>query len=200
MGFTNCHNGSRPVQCGGGLIEVLVAVLIFSTGMMGLASAQLVGKKAGYEAAQRSMATTLLVDMLERIHANPGELATYAAYVAGEQEARLPVPGTNCAGENCLPGELAAYDLWQWESLFLGSSEREGAHYVGGLAFPRACISHDQGSVSVALSWRGVSPADDPPASPCGRETAGFYDDPGGPPGNNLLRRSNVMSSYVGVN
>jgi type IV pilus assembly protein PilV len=190
----------RPLQLGCGLIEVLVAVLVFSTGMMGLAAAQLVGKKAGYEATQRSIATTLVVDILERIRANPGELAAYVADNVGDEGAGMPLPTADCTLMSCLPGELATYDLWQWESLLLGSAEQEGARYVGGLVSGRACISYDGGSVSVAISWRGVGPAGDTQASPCGSETAGLYDDPSGPPGNNLLRRSSVMFSYVGAN
>ena len=200
MVCTKQCDGVRRLQLGCGLIEVLVAVLVFSTGMMGLAAAQLVGKKAGYEATQRSIATTLVVDILERIRANPGELAAYAADNVGDEGAGMPLPATDCALRSCLPGELASYDLWQWESLLLGSAEQEGARYVGGLVSGRACILHDRGGVSVAVSWRGVGPAGDTQASPCGSETAGLYDDPNGPPGNNWLRRSSVMFSYVGVN
>ncbi|RLA48698.1 MAG: hypothetical protein DRQ98_14465, partial [Gammaproteobacteria bacterium] len=60
------HNGYIDLLCQGqkgvGLLEVLIALLIFTTGMMGLLSTQLAGKKAGYEATQRSIATALARD------------------------------------------------------------------------------------------------------------------------------------------
>ena len=42
------------VESGMGMLEYLLALLIFSTGMMGLMSAQLVAKKVVHEASQRS--------------------------------------------------------------------------------------------------------------------------------------------------
>ena len=200
--FQQAANGhidlSYPRQNGVGLLEVLIALLIFSTGMMGLLSTQLAGKKAGYEATQRAIATALARDILERVQANPGQFAAYVVNNAGDQDNPLPVPAINCEQTDCTPVQLAVFDLWQWEALVLGVSEKQGMSNVGGLVSPRACILRQDGAVSVAISWLGATSARDPEESECGSDLAGLYDAPDGAPGNNLRRRQMIMSTYVG--
>jgi len=197
------HNGYIDLLCQGqkglGLLEVLIALLIFTTGMMGLLSTQLAGKKAGYEATQRSIATALARDILERIQANPGQITAYVVNNAGDQENPLSIPATNCELSECTPVQLAAFDLWQWESLVLGVSEKQGMSNVGGLVSPRACIFRQDGAVSVAISWLGATSARDPVESACGSDITGLYDAPDEATGNNLRRRQMIMSTYVGV-
>lgn len=197
------HNGYIDLLCQGqkgvGLLEVLIALLIFTTGMMGLLSTQLAGKKAGYEATQRSIATALARDILERVQANPGQTPAYLVNNAGDQENPLSIPATNCEQSDCTPVQLAAFDLWQWESLVLGVSEKQGMSNVGGLVSPRACIFREEGAVLVAISWLGATSARDPVESACGSDIAGLYDAPDEAVGNNFRRRQMIMSTYVGV-
>jgi type IV pilus assembly protein PilV len=201
--FQQAANGhidlTYPRQKGVGLLEVLIALLVFTTGMMGLLSTQLAGKKAGYEATQRSVATALARDILERMQANPGQIAAYVVNNAGDQENPLPMPATNCEQTDCTPLQLAVFDLWQWESLVMGVSEKQGGSNVGGLVSPRACIFREDGAVSVAISWLGATSARDPAESVCGSDIAGLYDAPDEAVGNNLRRRQMIMSTYAGV-
>ena len=198
MTTNGCIDILYPRQKGVGLLEVLIALLIFATGMMGLLATQLAGKKAGYEAMQRSIATALARDILERVQANPGQIPGYVIDNVGDQEHQVSIPATNCEQAGCTPGQLAAFDLWQWESLLLGVSEKQVGSNVGGLVSPRACISNEGGVVSVAISWLGVTSARDPAESSCGSEIAGLYDAPDEPVGNNLRRRQMIMSTYGG--
>ena len=186
-------------QAGVGLIEVMVALLIFSVGMTGLMVTQLAGKKAIHEATQRSIATALIRDVVERMQANPRQIPAYVVNNAGDSEAPLPMPEVDCERGTCTPSQLAAFDLWQWESLVLGVAEQQGTRNVGGLVAPRACISYRDGAVSVAISWLGVTAARDSLDSSCGSDVVGLYDAPDKPPGNNLMRRHMRMFSYVGV-
>ena len=197
---TNRYTGLvYPGQKGAGLLEVLIALLIFSTGMMGLIATQLAGKKAGYEATQRSTATALARDILERVQANPGQVTAYVVNNAGDQGNPLSIPAANCERADCTPAQLAAFDLWQWESLLLGTPEQHDGANVGGLVSPRACIFQQGAVVSVAISWLGTTSARDPAESACGSDVAGLYDAPGDAPGNNLRRRQMLMSTYIGA-
>ena len=197
---TNGHiDPSCPPQKGAGLLEVLIALLIFSTGMMGLLSTQLAGKKAGYEATQRSIATALARDILERVQANPGQIPGYVINNAGDQGNQLSLPATNCEQADCTPGQLAAFDLWQWESLLLGIPEQQDGRNVGGLVSPRVCISNEGGVVSVGISWLGVTSAQESAGPACGSDIAGLYDAPEEAVGNNLRLRQMIMSTYIGV-
>jgi type IV pilus assembly protein PilV len=189
----------HPGQKGAGLLEVLIALLIFSTGMMGLIATQLAGKKAGYEATQRSIATALARDILERVQANPGQVTAYVVNNAGDQGDPLSIPAANCERADCTPAQLADFDLWQWESLLLGTSEQHDGANVGGLVSPRACIFQQGDVVSVAISWLGTTSASDPAESACGSDITGLYDAPDDAPGNNLRRRQMLMSTYIGA-
>jgi len=52
------------------LIEVLVTLLVLSIGLLGLASLQTQGLRGTHEALLRTQATTLAVDMMERLQAD----------------------------------------------------------------------------------------------------------------------------------
>ena len=185
-------------QRGVGLIEVQIAALVFSVGILGLASMQLGAKRASYEASQRSIATGLARDILERMRSNPGQLAAYVVSEVGDEDNPRTNPVQNCAATVCNPAQLASYDLWDWESLLFGGLEKLGGDNTGGLVSPRACISHSDGSVTVAIAWLGLMSASDPAESSCGNSAGALYDDPDENPGNMRRRRLLVMSSYVG--
>lgn len=152
---------------GVGMLELLVALLVFSVGMLGLISAQLVAKRAGFEAAQRSVATNLARDMLERMRANPVLIDAYRNAELGDEANRLPAPATHCDRANCSATQLAAFDLWQWEAWLLGQNEQGVDGGLAGLVAPRACITTDGGHAIVAISWQGSAEATQAPQSPC---------------------------------
>lgn len=152
----------RCVMCthsGVGMLEFLVALLIFSVGMIGLMSAQLTGKKASFDASQRSNATALVRDIVERMRANPGQAMAYQVVGAGDEGSRLPQPDADCGVTDCSAEQLAAFDLWQWESLLVGESAQDAVGNAGGLVAPRACIRSADGEVDVVVSWQGVTRA-----------------------------------------
>jgi len=183
---------------GFGLTEVLVALALFSTVFAGLAAAQLAAKRAAFESAQRDLALGLASDLIARVRANPGGRDSYRLDAAGDPASPLPRPASLCVGASCNPVELAAFDLWRWESRLLGVAERRDSLATGGLVAARACLDIAASVARVALSWRGASPALEPGESACGAAVTGLYDVPGEPPGNNRLRRQLVLSVYLG--
>ena len=191
-------SSSHSRQRGVGLIEVLIAVLVFSLGMLSLAAMQIGAKRASYEATQRSIATGLARDILERMRGNPDQLDTYVVTNVGDPNGLLTAPDPNCAATDCTPAELATHDLVDWESLLAGATEKLGTENSGGLVSPRACIAHVDGTVTVAIAWQGVASATNPTESTCGNDVVGLYDDPNEPAGNNLKRRLLVMSTFIG--
>jgi type IV pilus assembly protein PilV len=178
-----------------GLVEVLVAVLIFAVGLLGMAAMQLAAKKSSYEATQRSIATSLSRDILERMRSNPGEIAAYVAADVGDTSSPPATPGTDCAAATCTPAQLAAHDLYDWYQLLIGASESIDiagtASNAGGLVEPRACISDVSGLVTVAIAWRGVNEMTNPAESDCG-DGDGLYGT------SDAQRRLLVMTTYIG--
>jgi type IV pilus assembly protein PilV len=176
---------------GAGLIEVLIAVLIFTSGALGLAGMQLVAKRITYEATQRTIATSLARDILERMRGNAGELA---AYVVSDLGAAPYLAGANCMLQPCSPRQLAQSDIREWNALLSGYTELVTTDGLvipgGGLVDPRACISSSGGKVQVAIAWRGALELANSTRSACG-ESSGRYGT------ENELRRLLVMTTYV---
>ena len=82
---------SPPRQAGITLVEVLVTLLIFTVGLLGLAGLQLKALQGASDSIQRSQATWIINDLADRIYAN--ENATVADYTgAAPTCATLPAP------------------------------------------------------------------------------------------------------------
>ncbi|MEH6542643.1 MAG: type IV pilus modification protein PilV [Porticoccaceae bacterium] len=185
--------GMRYLQQGIGLIEVLIAVLVLSVGILGVAALQVTGKQALNDASQRSIATGLARDMAERMRSNPSELEAYETTVGGGTISTAP--GT-CRNTNCTTAQLAARDLFEWEQLLDGADETVVIGGVttntGGLVNPRACITHSLGKITLAIAWRGTTDQVNPTTSACG-EDATLYDT------DNTRRRLLVITTYIAV-
>lgn len=91
---------------GFGLIESLVALVVVSVGMIGIAALYGQGLSASRTALYRTQAVNLASDMADRIRLNRTAGAAYEGAAADN----------NCepAGDSCTPVEMAAHDLWVW--------------------------------------------------------------------------------------
>ena len=69
------HPGNK--QQGFTLLEVLIALLVLSIGLLGLAALQTTGLRSNQMATMRTLATQMTYDMTDRMRANPGGLAQY---------------------------------------------------------------------------------------------------------------------------
>lgn len=67
----------RRRQSGLGMIEILVAVLILSIGLLGLAAMQVTSTKMTTQAQQKTQAILLAQDLIERVRANRDNAADY---------------------------------------------------------------------------------------------------------------------------
>lgn len=96
-------------------LEVLVALLILSVGLLGLASLQATGLKTNHNALLRSQATILAHDIADRMRANrPGVTAGNYNFTLPDSTA---VPDCTDPSSNCNPAQIAAMDIDDWESL-----------------------------------------------------------------------------------
>lgn len=180
------------------LIEVLIAVVIFSVGLLAVASLQVVARKANYEAVQRTAASQLAQGLLERMRANAVSAALVVYNGAGERVlggGTVAAPGNTCqnAGAPCPVTVLATADLWEWERLLDGSFEVANGEAVGGLVSPTACVRGEidgaTGNYEVAIAWRGVTESD-PPADACGVGNPAYGDD-------DEFRRVITIQTYI---
>ena len=68
------------------LIEVLVALVILSVGLLGLAGLQTTGIRNNHSANLRSQATIMAYDIADRIRANKENVDAYAIAIDGDSE------------------------------------------------------------------------------------------------------------------
>lgn len=191
-------------QKGLSLLEVLVAVVILSIGLLGTAALQIQSKRSNLGSIERTLASMLVNDMFERMRANPDSYGIYlteldASKLVGKGGGTAPTPDCKTASTECAPTQLAQRDVWEWEQLLIGATEVSGTANTGGLVLPRACLTGPaggggEGSYTLAIVWRGQSEftgATSP--NNCGLGS-GLYD---GDSGADTLRRIIVVNSYL---
>ena len=103
------HSQKIPTrsQRGFSLVEVLIALIIMSVGMLGIASLYVQSMQAGRTSLFRHSAVTLAGDVADRIRANPTAVAAYEGVGAN---AGCIVGGTNCSNV-----QMAAQDILLWD-------------------------------------------------------------------------------------
>ena len=92
------------------MTEVMVAVVVFSIGMLGLARLQLASFSYNHSAYLRSIATVAAYDMADRMRANRIVIS------GGHYNAPLsPAKNANClAAAGCTPQQMAGHDIAEW--------------------------------------------------------------------------------------
>lgn len=156
------------------LIEILISLLILSVGVIGLSNVQINAKRVAQEALQRTKASSLASDMLERIRANPKGFANYNGAEVGRSSASSEP--ADCRLVACAPADVAARDLWEWEQALDGADETRVAddltRQVGGLYLPHGCVITDfggqAGRVQVTIAWEGFRDLGYTGANTCG--------------------------------
>lgn len=106
MLITNQKHAPRS-QRGFSLVEVLIALVIMSVGMLGIAGLYVHSMRAGRTSMLRHNAVTLAGDIADRIRANPRAAVAYTGVGANN----------NCVAANtdCNEGQMAAHDILSWD-------------------------------------------------------------------------------------
>lgn len=174
-------SSAKRGSCGFSLLEVLIALFIFSIGLLGIGGLQLLSKQNNFEAIQRTTAAMLARDMIERMRANPYALKVYVSNAGATTVGggTLTSTSTDCVANACDDIEdLATYDLKQWEMAIDGVTETNDGNNAGGLVLPTGCITGPagggEGVYTVTLAWQGKTELSDTAKSgnTCG---AGHY-------------------------
>lgn len=139
-------------EAGFTLMEVLVAFLVLSVGLLGLAGLQMKGLAYAHQSYQRSLATLLAQDMADRMRANrPAVLKGYYHLTSAPSD-----PGFTCSGAaSCTPAQLAALDLYQWSQQEVAADLPNGKGVVCVDSNPSDSTPCDgTGSIySIIVSW-----------------------------------------------
>lgn len=111
LSLSRHRSSASSAQRGFTLLESLVALVVLSVGLLGVAKLVLGAVHADDSAYMRGQATQLAYELLDQMRANrPGAIASNYVY-----------PGTvptnnNCVGVACTPLQLAQLDLFNFNS------------------------------------------------------------------------------------
>lgn len=115
----NTHNHCAPRAAirrharGVSIVEALVALVVLSVGMLGIASLYLESVRSNRTALQRTTAVFLINDLADRIRANRTAKTAYAMTLGTPPAAAT----TQCdSTSNCTPAQIAAFDLDRWHA------------------------------------------------------------------------------------
>ena len=103
----------RPTEQGLGLIEVLIATLVLSVGLLGATLVQSQAQAAAQQADWQHQALRSAQDMAQAMRSNPLALEQ-GAYTAPEPDAAQPVSAQACDTSPCDPVARAQHDVQQW--------------------------------------------------------------------------------------
>jgi type IV pilus assembly protein PilV len=135
VSFDNFTPHSRAGrQDGFTLLEVMVALLVLSLGLLGLAGLQTMSLKFNTQSYQRTQATLLIDSMIDRMRANPDAVnsGAYNSVPLGAAASGYSFSGT-CPTKCTNADDLAGYDINQWLAAIAAPGMLTNGQ--GGIAF-----------------------------------------------------------------
>ncbi|MDD2685618.1 MAG: type IV pilus modification protein PilV [Gallionella sp.] len=112
-----CSSFAIRLQLGFSMLEVLITLVIIATALLGTAGLQAYALKSGQSSQLRNQAIFLASDIAERMEANKAG-AVAGNYTLAATSSVSVAPAVDCSNTSCDPSELAAWDVFQWESNF----------------------------------------------------------------------------------
>lgn len=141
----------RPLA-GFTLIETMVALVVLSVGMIGVAALHGQSLSSSGTALRRSTAINLAGDMADRIRVNRGADVAYQG-AAADNNCDDPTGG---GGVDCSPAQMAAHDLFIWQA-------QVAASLPAGAGAVAVNTASNPTTYSITINW--TEPTDPNPVS-----------------------------------
>lgn len=150
----------RPARSGGGfsLIEVMVALIIISIGLLGIAKLQAVALSSTGSSGKRSLGAIEAASLAAALHADRAywSLASSGAatVISGTTITSSPDPflvsGVDCwVNRPCTTVQMAAYDLTQWAI----SAQSIFPSYQASILCPVPAAANLPNTCTITLNW-----------------------------------------------
>jgi type IV pilus assembly protein PilV len=140
------------------LLEVLVALVILSIGLLGLAAMQASALSSTHGSQTESMVVIQARSLADAMTANPDYWGNNSPTFTVSGTATSPVYGSNaptysgsCANTVCSPADIAGYDLAQWANQLLTQ--------VPGATATITCAGSAPVGCSITITWTQNSAA-----------------------------------------
>jgi type IV pilus assembly protein PilV len=162
-------------QQGMSFLEVIIALVILVTGILGAVAMQATAKQGSFDAMQRSLASSLAQDIIARMRAN-APLAnpdlTLNGYARDDYGSVLDGAGDRCdVAPGCNSIDMIANDMYEWELALMGGDVTLDGKNAGGLIGAAACISQslvDSNEYTIIVSWQARTGTTDSANNTCG--------------------------------
>jgi type IV pilus assembly protein PilV len=165
---THHFKKSAVKQKGMTFIEVLIALVIMVTGILGAVAMQATAKKGSFDAMQRSLASSLAQDILERMRSNSSDNLNGYAGTYGAAALVAPNSACNTAGVLCTSDQLMATDIYQWTQSLRGADVTSDGNNAGGLVDGRGCITEANNAITITITWQSRVETVDGGGGACG--------------------------------
>jgi type IV pilus assembly protein PilV len=143
--------GTSPRNISGfTLLEILIALVILSIGMLGIAGLLITAQKANSSSYLKQEAMQAGYDILDRMRANPAEAyaSAYDISLTG-----TPSVATDCIANACTPSQLAAYDVAFWRSTQELGQLPNGTGSITTQQISAAGVTPTVTQVTVVMQW-----------------------------------------------
>jgi len=134
------------------LVETMIALLVLSVGMIGVAGLQAQGLAASRTAIFRTQAISLAGDVADRIRVNRGAELAYEG-TAADNSCDGPTGG---GGVMCTPAQMAMHDLFIWQA-------QAAAQLPGGQGTINVNTGTNPTTYTVTVTWD--EPSQDTPVT-----------------------------------
>jgi type IV pilus assembly protein PilV len=134
------YTGGQGVRCGGmTLVEVLVATVVISVGLLGIAALQMVSLRNSQGSYLRTQATALAGDIIDRMRANRTAALSPALAYNIDFDETITLGGTPTMAER---------DLFEWKAALASDLPKTEAGEAAD-----GSISVDDNVVTVVIRW-----------------------------------------------
>ena len=128
------------------MVETLVALVVLSIGMLGVAGLFVISLRSGSSAVSRMQAVNLATDIADRIRANRRAGNDYTvASVATDDIC------TGASAKSCTPKEMAANDVWLWKKQIKNAFP--GGKASGSIVYVAGASSLDPSTYTITINW-----------------------------------------------
>ncbi|MGO2010679.1 MAG: type IV pilus modification protein PilV [Pseudoalteromonas sp.] len=144
------------LQKGFTLIEVLIAFIILSFGLLGAVALQAKAKQASFDSMQRAAAVALGNDIIQRIRAN--DTPKLGTLYKKDFTSKTPISSsTTCFGSSCTAEQIALLDLEQWKRA-IRARDNTGSLDDASVCINPVAVAGSGGkafNIEVIVSWQG---------------------------------------------
>lgn len=148
--------------CGFSLLEVLVALVILSVGLLGIAAMQASALSSTHGSQLESLVAIQARSLADAMSANPDYWANNSPTFTVTPSANSPTtpvidsnapsaPSGGCVNTICSPSDMAGYDVQQWANQLLGQ--------VPGANVKVTCKASAPVGCSININWTEKSAA-----------------------------------------